>query len=212
MLQNPSLDTAAGAKTAATPNTVEFFYDFGSPTSYLAFKQLPEIAERTGGQVRYRPFLLGGLFKMVGTHSPAENPVKASWMWDDLSRFAKRYGVEFRANPHFPMNTLPIMRGAVFAEKNGELLKYSNAIYDAIWRDGRNLGDPAEIAAVLKAGGFDAKRYFAGTEDADVKAKLKADTEEAASRGVFGAPTFFVNGEMHFGQDRLDFVEAAMAR
>lgn len=191
---------------------VEFFYEFGSPTSYLAYTQLPRIAQRTGARIWYRPFLLGGLYKIVGTHSPAENPVKAKWMFADLQRFAKRYGVEFLYNKHFPMNTLPIMRGAVFAEQKGELLPYSTAIYDAMWRVGRNLQEPTEIAAVLKEGGFDAKAYFGGVEDAGVKAKLKTVTEEAASRGVFGAPTYFIGDEMHFGQDRLDFVEAALSR
>ncbi|MBY0533173.1 MAG: 2-hydroxychromene-2-carboxylate isomerase [Xanthobacteraceae bacterium] len=191
---------------------VEFFYEFGSPTSYLAYTQLPRVVQRTGAKIWYRPFLLGGLYKIVNNHSPAENPIKAKWMFDDLLRFAKRYGVDFVNNKHFPINTLPIMRGAIFAEQKGELLKYSTAIYDAIWKQGRNLQEPAEIAAVLKEGGFDAKAYFAGTEDAGVKAKLKAVTEEAASRGVFGAPTYFVGDEMHFGQDRLDFVEVALAR
>jgi 2-hydroxychromene-2-carboxylate isomerase len=206
------LEQSVAAHRANGRKLVEFFYDFGSPTSYLAFTQLPRIAQRTGAKIWYRPFLLGGLYKIVSNRSPAENPLKGKWMNEDLLRFAKRYGVEFVNNKHFPMVTLPIMRGAVFAEKRGELLNYSTAIYDAMWQQGRNLQDPAEIAAVLKEGGFDAKAYFAGTEDPEVKAKLKAVTEEAASRGVFGAPTMFVGDEMHFGQDRLDFVEAALAR
>lgn len=208
--QIPEKDVEQYRKNGGT--LIEFFYEFGSPTSYLAYSQLPRIAQRTGAKIWYRPFLLGGLYKIVGTHSPAENPVKAKWLFADLLRFAERYGVEFVNNKHFPMNTLAIMRGAVFAEQKGELLDYSTAIYDAMWKRGRNLQEPAEIAGVLKEGGFDAKAYFAGVEDAGVKTRLKTVTEEAASRGVFGAPTYFVGDEMHFGQDRLDFVEAAAAR
>lgn len=192
--------------------TIEFFYDFGSPTAYLAFKRLPAIAARHGATIRYRPFLLGGVFKSVGTHSPVENAVKASWMWADLRRFAIRDGIALVPNPHFPINTLAIMRGAIVAERDGALVPYSEAMFDAIWRDQANLGDPAVIGTVLAKSGFDPKRYFAGVDDPEVKNGLKASTEEAIARGAFGAPTFFVGDEMHFGQDRLDFVEAALAR
>jgi 2-hydroxychromene-2-carboxylate isomerase len=192
-------------------NKVEFFYDFGSPTAYLAFKRLPSIAARHGAMILYRPFLLGGVFKTVGTHSPVENPAKGEWMWRDLQRFAARDGIPMVRNPHFPINTLPIMRGAMVAARDDVLVPYSEAMFDAIWRDGRNLGDPAVIGAVIGAAGLDPKRYFAGVDEADIKNALKASTEEAIARGAFGAPTFFVGGEMHFGQDRLDFVEAALS-
>jgi 2-hydroxychromene-2-carboxylate isomerase len=192
--------------------TVEFFYDFGSPTAYLAFKRLAVVAARSNADIRYRPFLLGGVFKAVGTHSPVENPVKAAWMWSDLQRFSARYGIPLVQNPHFPINTLAIMRGAMVAARDGTLLPYSDAMYEAIWGCGDNLGEPAIIAAVLKRSGFDVEHYFAAVEEPEIKSALKASTEEAIARGAFGAPTFFVGTEMHFGQDRLDFVEEALVR
>ncbi len=190
---------------------VEFFFDYGSPTSYLAYTQMPGIAERTGARVIGRPMLLGGVFKAIGNHSPATIPAKAVWMGRDMARFAERYGVPFGRNPHFPTNTLALMRGAVLAGRDDWLLAYSDAVFAAIWADGRNMGDRAVVDQVLGRAGFDPAWFRAGIAAPSVKAELKAATEEAVERGCFGAPTFFIDGELYFGQDRLDFVEAALA-
>lgn len=190
---------------------VEFFFDFGSPTSYLAHTQLPGIARRTGARVIRRPMLLGGVFKATGNHSPAAIPAKSAWMGRDMARFAERYGVPFHVDSQIPINTLALMRGAVVAARDDRLAVYSDTVFAAIWVDGRNMGEPAVVDRVLHAAGFDPAWFHAGIEAPSVKAELKAATEEAVERGCFGAPTFFVGGEMYFDQDRLDFVEAALA-
>ena len=186
---------------------IEFFFDYGSPTAYLAYTQLPGIAQRTGAKIVYRPMLLGGVFKATGNHSPATIPAKGVWISQDLPRFAARYGVPFAHNPYFPINTLNLMRGAVAADREGRLVPYSGAIYRAMWADKRNMEDPIVIGTVLRDAGFDPAAMMAAIGTAEAKDKLKASTEEAVARGVFGAPTCFVGDTMFFGQDRLDFVE-----
>jgi 2-hydroxychromene-2-carboxylate isomerase len=193
--------------------TVEFYFDFGSPYSYLAYKALPAIAAASGAQIVWRPMLLGGVFKATGNHSPAEVAAKSNWMHQDMQRWATRYGAAFRRNPHFPINTLVLMRGAAGMQMRGtDFPRYVEAIFHAMWAEPRNLGDPAELAAVLGAAGFDADAFQALVNDAAVKEQLKRNTEEAVARGVFGAPTFFVGDEMFWGQDRLDFVAAALGK
>ncbi|MBP6010847.1 MAG: 2-hydroxychromene-2-carboxylate isomerase [Alphaproteobacteria bacterium] len=186
---------------------VEFLFDFGSPTSYLAYKQLPKIASRHGARILWTPILLGAVFKATGNSSPVIVPAKARYMNADLARFAKRYGVTLNFNTHFPVNTLPLMRGAVAYQSTNQFDLYVNAVFDAMWAHPRNLNDQGEIAHVMRDIGIDPGDFMARIERSDVKEKLKANTESAVARGAFGAPTFFVNGEMFFGQDRLDFVE-----
>jgi 2-hydroxychromene-2-carboxylate isomerase len=192
---------------------IEYFFDFGSPTSYLATKQLPKIAAASGASIAWRPMLLGGVFKATGNASPVTVPAKGRWMNEDIARWAKRYGVTFAFNPHFPINTLTLMRGATGLQmraSEAEFLRYVEAVSDAMWRTPKNLGDAAVLAATLEAAGFDAAAFDALVADPEVKARLIATTEEAVARGVFGAPTFFVGGQMHFGQDRLEFVREAL--
>ena len=191
---------------------VECFFDFGSPTSYLAWTQLPRIAASAGVGIAWRPMLLGGVFKATGNASPVTVPAKGRWMNEDLQRFAKRYGVTLRFNPHFPINTLTLMRGATGLQmrRPGDFLRYVDVVERAMWETPKNLGDPAVLAATLVEAGFDADEFLALVGDPEVKSKLVATTEEAVARGVFGAPTFFVVDEMFFGQDRLDFVREAL--
>ena len=193
--------------------TIEFFFDFGSPTSYLAYKALPALAADAGARIAYRPMLLGGVFKATGNASPVSVPAKGRWMFQDIQRWARRHGVPFRFNPAFPINTLPLMRGAVGLQMRdpARFVVYCDAVYDALWQQQKNLGDPAVLAETLAAAGFDAEAFSALIGDAEVKAALVATTEEAVARGVFGAPTCFVGPEMFFGQDRLDFVREALA-
>jgi 2-hydroxychromene-2-carboxylate isomerase len=193
--------------------TVEFFFDFGSPTTYLAHTQLPRIARESGARLVYRPMLLGGVFKATGNASPVTVPAKGRWMGQDIARWAARYGVPFAFNPHFPVNTLTLMRGAVGLQMRQPALfgPYVDAVFDAMWVHPRHLGEAAEIAAVLGPLGLEPEAFAALVGDAQVKAALVATTEEAVARGVFGAPTFFVGDQMHFGQDRLDYVREALA-
>ena len=195
------------------PKTVEFFFDFGSPTTYLAHTQLPRIARETGATLVYRPMLLGGVFKATGNASPVSVPAKGRWMGQDIARWARRWGVPFAFNPHFPINTLTLMRGAAGLQlrRPEAFAGYVDAVFDAMWVRPRNLGDADEVAAVVKAAGIDPAAFTALLAEPEVKSALVANTEEAVARGVFGAPTFFVGDEMHFGQDRLEFVREALS-
>ena len=198
--------------TNETIKRVEFFFDVGSPASYLAWTQLPALCAAAGAELMLRPMLLGAVFQATGNASPAAVPAKGRYTFTDLSRFAKRYGVGLRTNPHFPINTLVLMRAAAgvqlhAADRFADFLK---AVLTAIWVDGLNAGDPAIASKVLVDAGFDPAQVFGWAGEADVKAALRATTEEAVARGVFGAPTIFVGGEMYFGQDRLDFVREAL--
>ncbi|HIF81864.1 MAG TPA: 2-hydroxychromene-2-carboxylate isomerase [Gammaproteobacteria bacterium] len=187
--------------------TVEFFYDFGSPTVYLAATQLPAIASTTGATIDWRPMLLGGVFKSTGNQSPVVVPAKAAHMKDDLERFAKRYGVPFRFNPHFPINTLALMRGAVAYQDDAIVSStYREAIFTAIWVGAQNLNKSDVIQQVLRDAGLDPAALMIRIGQQTVKDQLIANTKEAVNRGAFGAPTFFVGDQMFFGQDRLDFV------
>lgn len=192
--------------------TLEFYFDVGSPAAYLAWTQVPRVAEATGAQVDYKPFLLGGVFQATGNRSPMEVPAKGSYMLGDLQRFAERYGVAFRHNPHFPINTLTLMRGAIALQMRepAKMKPYVDAVYRAIWVDAQDMNDPATVGAVLQQAGFDPRQLLALAADPEVKEKLKAVTQEAVARGVFGAPTFFVGNDMYWGQDRLDFVKEAL--
>jgi 2-hydroxychromene-2-carboxylate isomerase len=192
--------------------SVEFYFDVGSPAAYLAWTQLPKIAQATGATIAYKPMLLGGVFQATANKSPMEVPAKGRYMQDDLRRFAARYRVPYRHNAHFPINTLTLMRGALGLQMReaARLVPYGDAVFRAIWVEGRNMNDPATVGAVLQEAGFEPQAFLALTQDAQVKEQLKTVTQEAVARGVFGAPTFFVGHDMFWGQDRLDFVQQAL--
>lgn len=191
--------------------TVEFIFDVGSPTAYLAWTQLAAICERTGAQLQLTPVLLGGIFKATGNNPPGAVPAKGMYMMRDLARYAQRYQVPLTMNPHFPVNTLMPMRVATAAIGTPEQEAVVQALYDAMWKAPCKLSEPEELARVLTEAGLDADHWLARAADETVKDTLKANTESAVKRGVFGAPTLFVGNEMFFGQDRLDFVEEALA-
>jgi 2-hydroxychromene-2-carboxylate isomerase len=189
---------------------VEFFFDYTSPATYFAHWLLPKIAERTGAEIIYRPFLLGGVFKACGNTSPMAVPAKGAWLITDLKRFAKRYNLAFELNPHFPVPTIHLLRGAIWIQESGDLKAYSDAMFKAVWAEKRNMGDNGEVARVLEALKIDITGFQAAISRQDIKDKLKSNTDEAVQRGAFGAPTMFVGEEMFWGQDRLDFVEEAL--
>lgn len=191
--------------------TLEFLFDFGSPASYLAYKRTPDLAARTGAVVDYTPMLLGGVFKATGNASPGAIPAKGRWMNADLRRWAERHGTIFNRNPFFPINTLHLMRGATGLIGDPRFMAYCDAVFDAMWLEPKNLGDPAELVPVLERAGVGVDEFRALVERDDVKDRLKTTTERAVERGVFGAPSFFVGEEMFFGQDRMDFVEEALS-
>ncbi len=190
----------------------QFLFDFGSPNAYLCHKLLPQIEARTGTRFEYVPVLLGGLFKLSNNRSPMEAfagiPNKLAYERLEMQRFVARHGLAaFRMNPFFPVNTLKIMRLAVAAQELGCAPAYVDAIYAAMWEQGRNMDDAEEIAAALRHPGLDGPALFAGAQTPEVKARLAANTQAAFERGAFGSPTFFVGDQMFFGKDRLREVE-----
>ena len=193
--------------------SVEFYFDFGSPAAYLAWTQLPTLCAAAKAQISWRPMLLGGVFQATGNRAPMTVPLKGKYLFVDLSRFAKRYGVVLRLNPNFPINTVTLMRIAVGLQMRQDLRfeDYCAAMFRAIWVDAQNMNDPGVVVAVLAAAGFDTAALLALGNEQAVKDELKAATAAAVERGVFGAPTFFVAEEMFWGQDRLDFVREALA-
>lgn len=191
---------------------VDFYFDVGSPAAYIAWTQMPDLCREAGGRIVYKPMLLGGVFHATGNHSPTTVPAKGKYMLDDLARFAQRYGVPFEHNPYFPINTLTLMRAATGLQMRdpARFVPAVDAMYRAIWVDRKDMNDPAVVGAALQAAGFDPQALLALAAEPEVKDRLKAVTQEAVERGVFGAPTFFVHGQMHWGQDRLDFVKQAL--
>lgn len=196
---------------------VEFLFDFGSPNAYLAHRVIPEIETRSGARFEYVPVLLGGIFKLTGNRSPAValQGIKNKPEYEalEMRRFLARHAItDFRMNPHFPVNTLQIMRGAVFARREGFLARYAEEMFRHMWSEPRKLDDPEVLRGVLDACGLDAAAIFAGSEEPEVKALLRSETERAVARGVFGAPSFFVGDELFFGKDRLAEVEREIER
>lgn len=192
--------------------TVEFYFDFGSPTAYLAWTQLPAIAMECRAGIAWKPMLLGGVFKATGNSSPVLVEAKGRWMWGDMERWSRRYGVKLVKNPFFIINTLTLMRGAVGYQMRepDRFLKYVDVMYRSTWVEGLNTGDADVVAGILKRNGFDPVAYATMVADGEVKAKLISATDGAVKRGVFGAPTMFVGDAMFFGQDRLEFVREAL--
>ena len=190
----------------------EFWFDFGSSASYLAWTQLPALEAATGAQAVFKPMLLGGVFQATGNQSPVSVPAKGKYIWADFERFAKRYGVPFRMNPYFPIITLLFMRGAIALQTKGDarFMDYCKTVFNAIWVESLNMNDPATAAKALSKAGFDAQALVALAGEQTTKDALKAATQTAVDRGVFGAPTFFVGDQMFWGQDRLDFVKEAL--
>jgi len=198
------------------PATIDFIFDFGSPNAYLAWKVLPDICARTGADLNLIPCLLGGIFKATNNRSPAQafGEVKGKLAYEQLEtrRFVAKHGLSaFRFNPHFPVNTLLIMRGLIAARRQGAGDGYLAAVAAAMWEQGEKMDEPEVVARVLAAAGLPAQALLEATQDPQVKAELVANTEAAVERGVFGIPTFFVGEEMFFGKDRLGQVEEAVA-
>ena len=200
---------------------VEFHFDFGSPNAYFSHKVIPAIEQRTGVKFTYVPILLGGVFKLSNNQSPIvqfkDTKSKMDYMKIETVRFIKKHGLgKFKMNPNFPVNTVQIMRGAVAAEMDGQLAKYTDAVFRHMWEDGLKMDDPEVIRAAFDAAGLDGARTLARIQQPDVKDKLLKNTEATVARGTFGTPTFFVGSEIFFGKDKLrdaeEEIETAKAR
>lgn len=195
--------------------TVEFIFDFGSPNAYLAWHAIQPVLERTGAKLDITPCLLGGIFKLTGNQAPWMSYANVKGKLDyerlEMTRFISLHGLsKFKMNPHFPVNTLSLMRGAIAAKHDGILDTYVEAGLTAMWEDGENMSDPAVYAKVMTNAGLDGSGLLTATQNPDIKSKLAENTDAAVARGVFGIPTFFVGKEMFFGKDRLDQVEAML--
>jgi 2-hydroxychromene-2-carboxylate isomerase len=191
--------------------TLEFFFDFMSPPTYLAFTQMQGLIARTGARVIYKPMVTISLLKLTGNRSPREVPAKAAWMARDLQRWARRYGVTLAGNSHIEtLRIVPPLRGALVAMEMGAFDAYARAMFRGMFVDDLDIGEPQTFARLIEEAGLDPEAIRAGIERPDIKARLHELTQEAADRGAFGAPAFFVEGELFWGNDRLAFVEEAL--
>jgi 2-hydroxychromene-2-carboxylate isomerase len=196
---------------------VEFHFDFGSPNAYLCHKVIPAIEQRTKATFVYVPVLLGGVFKLTGNSSPMVQfkgiKNKNEYQRLEMQRFMKKHAItQFRMNPHFPVNTVQIMRGAVLAQRDGYLHAYVDTVFHHMWEEPKKMDDTDTIKAALDGAGLDGAAVLAGIAAQDIKDALIANTENSVARGNFGSPTFFVGSEMFFGKDRLRDVEEEIAR
>jgi 2-hydroxychromene-2-carboxylate isomerase len=195
--------------TRAAP---EFLFDFGSPNAYLSHEAIPAIEKRTGVKFVYVPILLGGIFKATNNKSPAETLAgvknKREFHAVETERFLRRFHVKPHVwNPHFPVNTLNLMRAAIAAELEGVFDRYIEAAFHHMWREPKKMDDPEVAMKAIASSGLDAQKLFARAQEPEVKARLIKTTEEAVARGAFGSPTFFVGKEMFFGKEQLREVE-----
>ncbi len=192
--------------------TIDFIFDFASPNAYLVHRPLKAIAMRTGAEVNLVPCLLGGIFKATGNQAPmlAFGNIRGKLDYDQLEmkRFIEKHGLgAFRMNPHFPVNTLILQRGAIAAEMDGKLAPYVEAGLKAMWENGLKMDEPDVFVAAMDGAGLDGKALLEATRDPAVKQKLVDNTAAAVERGAFGIPTFYVGEEMFFGKERLDQLE-----
>ena len=197
--------------------TVDFYFDFASPNAYLSHQVVPGIEERTGAKFNYIPVLLGGIFKLTNNKPPMEAFFgilnKNEYQSVEMERFQKRHDItKFKMNPHFPVMTLQITRGALGAQQDGYLDKYISEVLKHMWEEPKKMDDPEVIKEAFTESGFDADKLLGQTQDPEIKAKLIANTEEAVKRGTFGIPTFFVDDDIYFGKDTLWQVEEALSQ
>mgnify|MGYP000397726717 FL=1 len=194
----------------------KFIFDFGSPKAYLVYNMVPGIEERTGVKADYVPVLLGGIFKSTNNVSPIEafKTVPAKGKYDDLDteRFVKKHDIDFNFNSHFPINTLNLMRGAIYAKENDFFEDYIKVIFKSMWVDNKKMDDLEVIQSVLLENGLPVKEIFEGTQDQKIKDKLVKNTSEAVEKGVFGAPSLLVNNELFFGKETLQDVEELLVK
>lgn len=195
--------------------TFEFIFDFAAPNGYLAHKVLPAFCEANDATAIYVPCLLGGMMKATGNKPPliryADAPARMAYENLEMKRFITSHSLNaFTMNPHFPVNSLTIMRGAVAAQNEGVFETYADAMFAAMWEQGANLSDAGVIASVLTNAGLDAELLMERASDQEVKDELIANTDHAVARGAFGVPTFFVGEEIFFGKERLGQVAAAL--
>jgi 2-hydroxychromene-2-carboxylate isomerase len=186
---------------------LEFFYDYVSPYSYLADSQVRKI---DGANLVYRPMFLGAVMQATGNKPPGSLAARGKYLRKDIARWASRYGVQYDRNPEFPQNTLKALRLAIVAREQGVFDEVHGGLFAAMFVHQSDMDDDETLAKIMNAAGMDESASFARIADQSIKDELKTNTDDAISRGAFGAPTFFVGEEMFFGNDRLDFVQEAL--
>ena len=184
---------------------LEFYFDFISPYSFLAHKQIREMENKEGIKVIYKPVLLGGLHNLHGIKAPAFIPAKAKHMVRDCKLIAEKNDIRFKFNAYFPIKTLNLMRGVLVAEEDNVKKYYIDNIFNTIWQDGLNMNDAIVIQKILQNLNINPKTFSLRTTSSLIKDLLKKKTSEAYEKGVFGAPTFVVNNKIFWGQDRIEF-------
>ncbi|MDJ0786808.1 MAG: 2-hydroxychromene-2-carboxylate isomerase [Myxococcota bacterium] len=194
---------------------LEFFYDCGSPWTYLAFHRIEEVARSAGAELVWKPILVGGVFNAVNDSVYEQranpNPRKGKYWAKDLQDWARYEGIRIGWPSVFPVNSVGAMRGALVAQDAGCLPAWSRAVFEAYWGDDRDISRPEVLGELAKQVGLDAEDLLARIQTSDVKARLRANTEELIERGGFGSPTMFVDGsDMYFGNDRIPLVAAAL--
>ena len=194
---------------------LEFIFDFASPNAYLSFKVLPEILNRTGASLKINPVLLGGLFKLTNNKPPMvafdEVQGKLEYEMLETTRFISRHNLSnFRFNPHFPINSITLMRGLIAAQKLDLEHIYLNAVLSAMWEHELKMDDPEIAISIWNNADLDGEKIMNMTQKDEIKNILKENTDAAVNRGVFGVPTFFVESEIFFGKERLGQVEEAL--
>jgi 2-hydroxychromene-2-carboxylate isomerase len=188
--------------------TIEFFWDVGSPYTYLASTRIEQVADACKARLHWRPFLLGGVFRETGNRPPLEVPAKLNYMIDDLKTWAAHYRMPFRFPAVFPINSLLPMRAALAADRLGRGKEFAAALMRAFWSEGKDPGQPETLRGIARSAGLDGETVVRMTQDEAIKEGLKRNTAEAVERGAFGAPTFFVGKKMFWGHDRLMLLEA----
>lgn len=193
---------------------IELFFDIGSAYSYLASTQMEPLAARSGVPVRWRPFLLGGVFKATGNAMPARIPAKAKWMLGDLTRWSRYYGIPFRMPSRFPLVTLRTQRALAAAERlvgSAAVPAFAHALFRAYWAEDQDVTTDAAIGEAAAGAGLDAAAILAAIDAPETKDLLRATTDEAVRRGAFGAPAMFVGETLFWGNDRLPLLEQFLA-
>ena len=185
--------------------TFEFYFDFGSPYTFLAHKGIRKIEKENSIKVKYMPVLLGALLKLTGVKANIDVPIKGKYMIKDCKLWAEKYNIEFKFNNYFPIITLNLMRCVLVAENKGFPQIFINKVFDAIWKDGLNLNDNSILEKLLKNININPKNFLIEAVDLKIKNELKKRTDEAYKKGIFGTPSFIVNNKIFWGQDRLQF-------
>ena len=184
----------------------DFFFDFISPYSYLAHKQIRKLEKENNIKINYKPILLGGLHKLAGVTAAAFIPSKTKYMIRDCKMIAEKHNIKFKFNTNFPINSITLMRGVFFAQKEKKLSKYIDFFFDAYWKEGLNLNNDKILNSILTNLNINFNEFQLIISDQKIKKKLTVQTTEAYNKGVFGAPSFIINNKLFWGQDRLEFV------